>query len=49
MKIAEVFNKEITLEEKIIYYHTIYKEEKNQKKKALILTKLKKLLEEYAT
>ena len=43
----EIFEKEITLEEKIIYYYSIYKEEQNETKKDIIFTKLKDLLAEY--
>lgn len=49
MNFEEIFNQDITLEEKIIYYHTIYKEETNEEIKKIILNKLKKLLEEYAS
>ena len=49
MNLEEIFNKEITLEEKIIYYHTHYKEDANEQNKKIILNKLKKLLEEYAS
>mgnify|MGYP005793631567 FL=1 len=49
MNLKEIFDKEITIEEKIIYYYTIYKEEQNKKKKIIILGKLKKLLAEYAS
>ena len=48
MNFEEIFNNEITLEEKIIYYHILYKEETNEEVKIIILNKLKKLLEEYA-
>lgn len=44
MNLKEIFNKEITIEEKIIYYYTIYKKEQDEKKKIMILGKLKKLL-----
>ena len=49
MNLEEIFNKEITKKEKIIYYHTLYKEEANEEIKKIILNKLKELLEEYAS
>lgn len=49
MNLKEIFNKEITIEEKIIYYYTIYKKEQDEKKKIMILGKLKKLLAQYAS
>ena len=36
MNLEEIFNKEITLEEKIIYYHTLYKEEANEEIKKIV-------------
>ncbi len=49
MNLKEIMDGKITIENKIIYYYTIYQEENNEIKKEIILNKLKKLLEEYAS
>ena len=49
MNLKEIMDGKITIEDKIIYYYTIYQEERNELKKEIILNKLKKLLEEYAS
>ena len=49
MNLKEIMDGKITIEDKIIYYYTIYQEENNELKKEIILNKLKKLLEEYAS
>lgn len=49
MNLKEIMDGKITIEDKIIYYYTIYQEENNEIKKEIILNKLKKLLEEYAS
>ena len=49
MNLKEIMDGKITIEDKIIYYYTIYQEENNELKKEIILNKLKKILEEYAS
>lgn len=49
MNLKEIMDGKITIENKIIYYYTIYQEENNELKKEIILNKLKKILEEYAS